>query len=210
MVNGYFVFVLATVVGFFLLDFVSRLMNLGALKPELPGEFSDVFDAGEYSKSQDYTREGTRFGLFEDTASLIIFLAFWWLGGFGWLDELVRSVVTENSILQGLMFMALLYLGSTVLSVPFELYDTFVIEEKFGFNKTTMGTFVADKLKGLLLALPIGCANSRPGVIPVRPIRSECMALWLDFRVRFFAADGVLGSDIHHAAIQQVQAVGGW
>lgn len=156
MVNGYFVFVLATVLGFFLLDFVSRLMNLSALKPELPGEFSDVFDASEYSKSQDYTREGTRFGLFEDTISLGIFLAFWWLGGFGWVDEQVRSAVTDNAILQGLVFMAILYLGSTLISVPFELYDTFVIEEKFGFNKTTIGTFVADKLKGLLLALLLG------------------------------------------------------
>jgi STE24 endopeptidase len=156
MVNGYFIFVLVTVVGFFLLDLVSKLMNLSALMPELPGEFSDIFDASEYSKSQDYTREGTRFGLIEDTVSLIVFLAFWWLGGFGWLDEVVRGVVADNPILQGLLFMSLLYLGSMLISIPFELYDTFVIEEKFGFNKTTIGTFVADKLKGLLLALVLG------------------------------------------------------
>jgi STE24 endopeptidase len=131
-------------------------MNLSALMPELPGEFSDIFDASEYSKSQDYTREGTRFGLIEDTVSLIVFLAFWWLGGFGWLDEIVRGVVVDSPILQGLLFMSLLYLGSMLISIPFELYDTFVIEEKFGFNKTTIGTFVADKLKGLLLALVLG------------------------------------------------------
>ena len=124
MINGYFIFVLATVVGFFLLDFVSRLMNLSALKAELPKQFADVFDAEEYAKSQNYTREGTRFGLVEDTISLIIFLAFWWLGGFGWLDGLVRELIVDNSILQGLLFMGLLYLGSTVISVPFELYDT--------------------------------------------------------------------------------------
>ena len=156
MVNGYFIFVLVTVLGFFLLDFASRMLNLGALKPELPGEFSDVFDAQEYSKSQDYTRTGTRFGLLEDTVSLVVFLAFWWLGGFGWVDEFVRSIVTENTILQGLLFMAILYVGSTLISLPFELYDTFVIEEKFGFNKMTLGTFFGDKIKGLLLAVVLG------------------------------------------------------
>ncbi len=156
MINGYFIFVLVTVIGFFLLDFVSRMMNLGALKPELPSAFSGVFDAEEYSKSQDYTREGTRFSLLEDTVSLVIFLAFWWMKGFGWLDGLVRSYVPENEIGQGLLFMAFLYVGSTLISLPFELYDTFVIEEKFGFNKTTLGTFFMDKLKGLMLAIIIG------------------------------------------------------
>ncbi len=156
MVNGYFIFVLITVLGFFLLDFASRMLNLGALKPELPSEFSDVFDSQEYSKSQDYTRTGTRFGLLEDTVSLVIFLAFWWLGGFGWVDEFVRSIVSDNAILQGLLFMAVLYVGSTLISIPFELYDTFVIEEKFGFNKMTVGTFFGDKIKGLLLAVVLG------------------------------------------------------
>ena len=156
MINGYFIFVLVTVIGFFLLDFVSRMLNLGALKPNLPAEFSDVFDAAEYSKSQEYTRVGTRFSLVEDTVSLAIFLAFWWLGGFGWVDELVRGWVSSNEILQGLLFMGLLYVGSILVGLPFELYDTFVIEEKFGFNKTTLGTFFADKLKGLLLAILLG------------------------------------------------------
>ena len=161
MINGYFIFVLATVLGFFALDFVSRMLNLSALKPELPSAFSDVFDASEYSKSQDYTREGTRFGLIEDTISLIIFLIFWWVGGFGIVDDWVRGIVPDNgsvfrSILQGLLFMSVLYVGSILMSLPFELYDTFVIEEKYGFNKTTIGTFFTDKAKGLLLAILIG------------------------------------------------------
>ena len=138
MINGYFIFVLSTVLGFFALDFVSRMLNLSALKPELPTEFSDVFDASEYSKSQDYTREGTRFGLIEDTVSLIIFLIFWWVGGFGIVDDWVRGILPDNgsvfrSILQGLLFMSVLYVGSILMSLPFELYDTFVIEEKYGF-----------------------------------------------------------------------------
>jgi len=155
MFNGYFVFVLVTVIGFYLLDVSSRMLNLRALRPELPGEFADVFDAQEYARSQDYTRIGTRFGLIDDTVSLIVFLAFWWLGGFGLVDNIVRGL-TDHSILQGLCFMGLLYVGSLMISLPFGLYDTFVIEESFGFNKTTLSTFYADKVKGLLLAVFLG------------------------------------------------------
>ncbi len=155
MWNGYFVFVLVTVVGFYLLDVYGRWLNIQALKPELPAEFADVFESEEYAKSQNYTRAGARFAIWEDTASLVVFLAFWWLGGFGWLDEWVRSLV-DNSLLQGLLFMALLYLGSQLVSLPFDLYDTFVIEERFGFNKTTLTTFFVDRLKGLLLAVILG------------------------------------------------------
>lgn len=155
MINGYFIFVLATVLGFFLLDVVSRIMNLGSLKPELPAAFADVFDESAYAKSQDYTRDRTRFGLLDDTASLVILLAFWWLGGFGWLDEVVRGHA-ENQIIAGLLFIGALYLGSRLINMPFDLYGTFVIEERYGFNKTTIGTFVIDKVKGLLLSVVIG------------------------------------------------------
>ncbi len=156
MYNGYFWFALITVLGFFILDVYSKLLNLSALAPELPSEFADVYDADEYAKSQEYTRFGTRFGLIESAFSLSVFLAFWWLGGFGWLDDLVRTWVPTGSIKQGLLFMFLLYLGSSLIELPFELYDTFVIEEKFGFNKMTLGTFFGDKLKGLALAVLLG------------------------------------------------------
>ncbi len=155
MINGYFIFVLATVLGFFLLDVVSRIVNLGSLKPELPAAFADVFDESAYAKSQDYTRDRTRFGLLDDTASLVLLLAFWWLGGFGWLDEIVRGH-TENQIIAGLLFIGVLFLGSRLISLPFDLYGTFVIEERYGFNKTTLGTFVMDKVKGLSLSVVIG------------------------------------------------------
>lgn len=155
MVNGYFVFIVITVIGFYLLDVCGRVLNLSALQPELPGEFSDTFDAEEYSKSQKYTREGSRFRILEDTVSLIVFLAFWWLGGFRWVDDFARGF-TDWQIVHGLMFALVLYIGSQLISLPFELYSTFVIEEKFGFNKTTIGTFLLDQLKGLLLAAAIG------------------------------------------------------
>lgn len=155
MLNGYFYFVAAMVIGFYFLDVVSRLLNLTALKDELPAEFADVYDEEKYADSQRYTRETTRFRLIKSTYSLTIFLAFWWLGGFGWLDEWVRGVV-ENELGRGLLFAGLLFVASDVIDWPFELFDTFVIEEKFGFNKTTLGTFFVDRMKGWALGAALG------------------------------------------------------
>ena len=137
------------------LDFVATLLNLKALSPELPDEFADVFDAERYAKSQEYTRESARFGIIESIASLFILLTFWFAGGFGWLDQLTRSW-TENELLAGLYFLSLLFVGHYLVSLPLSLYSTFVIEEKFGFNKTTPATFAADRVKSLLLSAVLG------------------------------------------------------
>ena len=128
-VNGYFLFIAITVIGFYLLDIVSSLLNLKALKPELPAAFTDIYDAEKYANSQAYTRETTRFGFLESTVSLVIFLAFWWLQGFQWLDGLARGF-DQGPIITGLIFVSLLTIGGQILSLPFNLCDTFVLEEK--------------------------------------------------------------------------------
>lgn len=155
MLNGYLFFVLFAVVGIYFLDLCGRYFNLSALKPNLPDEFSDVYDAEEYARSQQYTREGTRFAIIEDSFDIVVLLVFWWSGGFAWLDELVRQLV-EDSILRGLLFIGLLSAATQILALPFEIYGTFVIEEKYGFNKTTWVTFVTDFVKALLLSLLLG------------------------------------------------------
>lgn len=154
-INGYFLFIAITVIGFYLLDVVSNLLNLRALKPELPSEFEDVFDNEKYAQSQAYTRETTKFGLLESTFSLIVFLLFWWLGGFQWLDAQVRSF-EFGPIVTGLLFVAVLVVAGQILSLPFNLYDTFVIEEKYGFNKMSGKTFVTDFVKNLFLSVLLG------------------------------------------------------
>jgi STE24 endopeptidase len=155
VLNGYFFFVLATVLGFYVLDIISSLLNLSALRDELPAEFADVYDETKYAESQQYTRATTRYRLLKSTFSLVVFLAFWWLGGFGWLDELVRGW-SASELIRGLTFAGLLFIGSDIIDLPFELYDTFVLEEKFGFNKTTLSTFITDRLKGWGLAIALG------------------------------------------------------
>jgi STE24 endopeptidase len=153
--NPYFVIVLFTVLGLFLLDIVAKLLNLKALKPELPGEFEDVYEKQEYRKSQEYTREGTRFEMIESVFGLVVFLVFWFAGGFQFLDQLVRGY-TDNSILQGILFVCVLTLANLIISLPWEYFDTFVIEEKYGFNKSTKGTFFADQAKSLALGAGLG------------------------------------------------------
>ena len=154
--NIYFFAILAIVVGLFVLDLVANWLNLNAAQAEVPSEFQGVFDADEYRKSQEYTRVTSSYGQFQDSVGLIIFLAFWLLGGYGWLDAMVRSWGLPNEIVTGLVFMGLLWVAQLVISMPFDLYDTFVIEEKFGFNKTSLATFFGDFVKSLALAVLLG------------------------------------------------------
>ncbi|MEZ5325070.1 MAG: M48 family metallopeptidase [Verrucomicrobiales bacterium] len=153
--NPYFSIILFAVLGLFILDTVAKLLNLKALRPELPRDFADVYEEDEYRRSQEYTKETSRFDLIQSTFSLVVFLAFWLFGGFGWLDELVRSW-TENALLQGISYICVLFLGSLVVSLPWEYFDTFVIEEKYGFNKSTKGTFFGDQVKSLALGAALG------------------------------------------------------
>ncbi|MCW1921404.1 M48 family metallopeptidase [Luteolibacter arcticus] len=153
--NAVALLILVALFALWKLDFIATLLNLKALSPDLPREFADVFDAERYAQSQAYTRESARFEIIHSTFSLASLLVFWTLGGFGWLDGLARGWIA-GEIPAGLVFLGLLFLGHTLLHLPFSIYDTFVIEEKFGFNKTTPKTFVIDQLKGLLLAALLG------------------------------------------------------
>lgn len=137
------------------LDFIATLLNLKALDPEVPAEFKGVFDEDKYAKSQAYTRVTEKFGIIESIFTLGITLAFWFFGGFGYLDNLVRTW-SENEVIRGLAFIGVLIAAQTILTIPFQIYSTFSIEEKFGFNKTTPKTFVIDQIKGLLLMVIIG------------------------------------------------------
>lgn len=153
--NPWFVVLLVSAAGLFLVEAVSVLLNLSRLKPELPAEFQDVFDAEAYAKSQAYTRESERFSLLSSAVKLLVFLTFWLCGGFGWLDSFVRSV-TPSPVLGGLLGISLLFLGSTILGWPFAWWDTFRIEARYGFNKTTPAVFWSDQAKGLILGAAIG------------------------------------------------------
>ena len=153
--NAFAVIVLVALAADYLLNLWADLLNLKALAPEVPEEFRDVYDADKYRRSQEYTRARTRFGLITGSVDLALLLAFWALGGFGALDGWVRSL-EWGPVPTGLAFIGLLLLARSLLGLPFRYYSTFVIEERFGFNKTTRATFFADGLKGLVLGCVLG------------------------------------------------------
>jgi STE24 endopeptidase len=153
--NIYGFVILAALMIRFLLRLLSNALNLKALQPDLPPAFQDVYDAEKYRRSQEYTRVLTRFGLFTSTVNISITLVFWCSGGFNVLDQFVRNWQL-GPILTGLVYIGIFAAVMAVLSFPFSAYHTFVIEERFGFNKTTPKTFVLDLIKSLVLATIIG------------------------------------------------------
>jgi STE24 endopeptidase len=155
MVNGYFIAALAGLLIVEAINWTARLLNLRALKPELPPEFADVHDAGAYHRSQEYTRVNTRFHFVESMFDLAVLLAFWLAGGFGRLDVVVRGWHL-NPIWTGLIFFIVLAAARGILGLPSSVYAVFVIEERFGFNRTSKATFILDLLKGLAVGAVIG------------------------------------------------------
>ncbi len=155
MMNVWLLFIVVILFSSYLLEQVLSYLNSRALDSQLPVEFRDVFDAEKYKKSQDYTRATGRFGMWESTFSIIVLLIFLLTGGFNTVDIFLRSFQL-GPVVTGVLYITLLLLGSSILTLPFTLYSTFRIEEKFGFNNTTLKTFCVDLIKGLFLSIFIG------------------------------------------------------
>lgn len=130
-------------------------LNTTCWSDTLPIEVKNIYDEDEYRRSQQYLRTNTRFGMVTSSFNYLLIMLMLLLGGFALVDEIVRSF-TNNPVWMALAYFGILGLASDLLSTPFEVYDTFVIEERFGFNKTTPRTFILDKLKGWLLAVLVG------------------------------------------------------
>ncbi|MFQ5597125.1 MAG: M48 family metallopeptidase [Nitrospiria bacterium] len=137
------------------LNVSADVLNIKALASELPEEMRGVYDVEKYRKSQDYTRVRTTFGLLSSTFSISVTLLFWFSGGFDFLDQVVRGWGL-SSILSGLCYFGILGLLKGLLSLPFSAYATFVIEARFGFNKSTPAIYLMDMIKGVLLSLALG------------------------------------------------------
>ena len=153
--NNWLLFILTMLLGSYLLEQLLSWLNLRALDSRLPAEFEDFFDGADYAKSQKYTRISAKFSQVESSFSLLILLIFLLTGGFNTVDIFVRGLEL-GTVATGVLYIALLLLLSSLLSLPFSLYSTFVIEEKFGFNKTTLKTFCLDLLKGIFLSILLG------------------------------------------------------
>ena len=165
--NYWFVAIVFITVGFWFWENLLKLLSSRKVDT-LPEEVQDVYDDEKYKTSREYSREKNIFSIGTSTVQLIIFLLFFLLGGFSWLDLQVRkwveisifsfvpSFFQEKEILHGLLFIGALVFASGIAGLPASLYSTFVIEEKYGFNKTTLKTFFKDRVVGILLAILLG------------------------------------------------------
>jgi len=139
----------------FIIDKILDSLNTKHFDDAIPSELADVYEKEEYEKSQAYKKTNARFSNLTSLFSLLLTLGFFFFDGFKFVDELARSY-TQNSILITLIFFGIIMIGSDLINTPFTYYKTFVIEEEFGFNKTTKKTFILDKMKGLLMTVVLG------------------------------------------------------
>ncbi len=155
--NTYGWIILSSLVLVFAAQRTADLLNLTRLRGEAPEEFKDVFDGEKYAKALDYARARLKFSMVTSSFDLVVTLVFWFAGGFPAWDRLTRSF-GRGEIATGLIYIGGLFYAQDLISLPFDLYSTFVLEQRFGFNRTSPSTFVLDKMKGWALTAVLGGA----------------------------------------------------
>jgi STE24 endopeptidase len=151
-----FIILAITVVGY-AFEQILDVLNIRYQRHDIPAEVAGFYDRDRYTKSLEYHRELTNFSFLTSGFGFLLSFAMLWFGGFGWLDQIIRDVVS-HPVLAALAFFGVLFLAGDFLTLPFQWYRTFVIEEKYGFNKTSLKTFFTDKLKGYVMGGLIGGA----------------------------------------------------
>ncbi|QIF03670.1 M48 family metallopeptidase [Roseimicrobium sp. ORNL1] len=146
---------LISTIGLWKLELLATFLNMSALSPKVPKRLEGTVTEEEHERALEYARISARFGVLSDSIQLAVFLGFWFIGGFDWVDHWVRGFGL-GEIQSGLVLLSILFVAQGLLSLPFDWYDTFRIEAEFGFNKTTLGTFIMDRVKGLCLAAILG------------------------------------------------------
>ncbi len=155
MYNGIFWLIVVFLSVEFLVSQVLAWMNRKAASSPIPPEVEGLYDEQEYVRQQNYFKTNNRFSLYVEGFNFLLMSALLIWGVLGWLCGYL-SDYTESETLLTLCFFGVLFVANEIITLPFSVYSVFVIEERFGFNKTTPATFVADKLKGLLLGVVIG------------------------------------------------------
>ncbi len=155
MYNTAFFIIISIIFISYLFSSYLDVLNSKYRNKNVPKELEGIFDNEKYIKSQEYGKANTNFGFLSSTFTLILTLAMFFFFGFNYINEIALSL-SENRILSALIFFGILMFASDIIGIPFSIYSIFVIEEKFGFNKTSVKTFILDKLKGWILGALIG------------------------------------------------------
>ncbi len=148
------VIILAIIIINFLFELLLNYLNAKHFKDNLPSELNDIYDEEGYQNSQNYKQVNYKFGLIQSVFSFVLLILFIALNGFKLLDDFVR-LLNDNKMLISLLYFGFIFLASTIISLPFSYYHSFVIEERFGFNKMTKSLFVKDTLKKSFARHPI-------------------------------------------------------
>lgn len=150
MANTLYWIIIVIVLADFLFGIWLQILSIRASKNPIPACLAGLYDEKEYARQQSYFRVNHKMAFITSSLSTLITLAFFAFGGFAWLDAVAKPF-SENMILQALCFFGILYVVTFLISLPFSIYDTFVIQEKYGFNKSTPKIFAGDTVKSFFL-----------------------------------------------------------
>ncbi|MCP4550451.1 MAG: M48 family metallopeptidase [Bacteroidetes bacterium] len=150
-----FLIIIGVIIADYLLEQFLDYLNSTCWSNDLPAELNGIYDVEKYRKSQNYARAKQKLSIIISTISFIAIIALLYWEGFAYLDKLLRSY-SNNAIIIAILFFGVIGFLADILSMPFSLYRTFIIEEKYRFNKTSVQTFIIDKLKGWLLTIILG------------------------------------------------------
>lgn len=171
----WFVAAVVGLIAVFGLNLAATLLDLRRFRSGIPPLLRGHLTHQSFDRAHEYAIASAQRDVVADTSQLVALLLFWWFGGFGWLDGLVREW-TSSTLLHSVLLIALFGAASSLLNLPFEIWETFGVEARFGFNRTTWRTFASDRLKGAGLAILVG--------LPVLALivwfflRFELAALW--------------------------------
>lgn len=143
--------IIAIVIANFIFTVWLQALSIRASKNPIPKVLEGLYDDEKYTRQQGYFRINQKVSFISSSVSVLITLAFFAFGGYGWLDGVARGI-SGKPLLQALCFFGFIYVVTFLISLPFSIYQTFVVEEKFGFNKSTPKVFAGDTVKSFLVS----------------------------------------------------------
>lgn len=155
--NSYTLLILCIFIGIYLIQTVTDLLNIKNISNDIPKEFEGFFNKEKYTKSQEYLKTNTNFSIISSSFMLLIQIVFIVFGGFNYINNIAMSF-GFGTVATGLIFVGILLFAVEIFKIPFSAYSIFVIEEKFGFNKMNLKTFITDFLKSLIITAVVGTA----------------------------------------------------
>ena len=132
-----------------------HIRHVGSHRNAVPNAFSDKISLSDHQKAASYTLANSRFGIIELAASTLLLLGWTLGGGLNFIDQIWQGMEL-GGLTAGVGTLVSVFVIITLLEVPLSLYSTFVIEEKFGFNKSTTKLFITDLLKQTALTVLLG------------------------------------------------------